>query len=162
MDIAGVEEKLLHGGCRGVEPSLRHGKLKPVDIFAGPRNRYVLKQSAGERDRWELIMLAGPSEVVIIADGRQTPNGGGGRPCPVEHDPNSWTVIVTTSKEPAEKTSGEILRQRRSSPRKTALEAWRNNGGTDRRFPVGSSDNHRQIAPNSSGNDRKQRKRRRS
>ncbi len=131
MDIAGVDEIYCMGGAQAVG-ALAFGTetLKPVDIIAGPGNRYVTEAKRQVSGSVGIDMLAGPSEVVIIADGSANPEWvAADALARCEHDPNSWTVIVTTSKELAEKTSGEILRQAEILPTgKLALEAWRNNG----------------------------------
>lgn len=131
MDIAGVDEIYCMGGAQAVGAfAFGTETLMPVDMIVGPGNRYVTEAKRQVSGSVGIDMLAGPSEVVIIADGSAKPEWvAADTLARCEHDPNSWTVIVTTSRDLALKTSEEILRQAEVLPTgKLALEAWRNNG----------------------------------
>ncbi|MBL3538525.1 histidinol dehydrogenase [Aminivibrio sp.] len=131
MDIAGVDEIYCMGGAQAVGAfAFGTETLEPVDIITGPGNRYVTEAKRQVSGSVGIDMLAGPSEVVIIADGSAPPEWvAADALARCEHDPNSWTVIVTTSRKLAEKTAEEILRQAEGLPTgKAALEAWQNNG----------------------------------
>ncbi len=131
MDIAGVDEIYCMGGAQAIG-ALAFGTetLSSVDMIVGPGNRYVTEAKRQVSGSVGIDMLAGPSEVVIIADKSANPEWvAADALARCEHDPNSWTVIVTDSRKLAEETAALIDSQAAVLPTgKLALESWRNNG----------------------------------
>ncbi|HHW06048.1 MAG TPA: histidinol dehydrogenase [Clostridia bacterium] len=117
---AGVTEIYKIGGAQAVA-ALTYGTetINPVDKIVGPGNIYVTmakKLCYGDVD---IDMLAGPSEILIIAD--QTAN-------PVflaadllsqaEHDPLARSILITPERDLAEKTAREVMKQLAELPRR--------------------------------------------
>lgn len=131
MDIAGVDEIYCMGGAQAIGAfAFGTETLSPVDMIVGPGNRYVTEAKRQVSGSVGIDMLAGPSEVVIIADKSANPEWvAADALARCEHDPNSWTVIVTDSRKLAEETAALIDSQAAVLPTgKLALESWRNNG----------------------------------
>lgn len=131
MDIAGVDEIYCMGGAQAIGAfAFGTETIFPVDMIVGPGNRYVTEAKRQVSGSVGIDMLAGPSEVVIIADKSANPEWvAADALARCEHDPNSWTVIVTDSRKLAEETAGLIYSQAAVLPTgKLALESWRNNG----------------------------------
>lgn len=131
MDIAGVDEIYCMGGAQAVGAfAFGTETLAPVDMIVGPGNRYVTEAKRQVSGTVGIDMLAGPSEVVIIADGSANPEWvAADILARSEHDPSSWAVLITTSREVAQKTAAEVERQAAGLPTGVlALESWRNNG----------------------------------
>jgi histidinol dehydrogenase/sulfopropanediol 3-dehydrogenase len=131
MDIAGVDEVYCMGGAQAIG-AFAYGTetVQSVDIIVGPGNRYVTEAKRQVSGATGIDMLAGPSEVVILADESANPEWvASDALARCEHDPHSWTVIVTTSLSMAEKATAEIQRQAPLLPTGAfALESWSNNG----------------------------------
>lgn len=110
---AGVDELYRVGGVAAVA-ALAYGTetIKPVDKIVGPGNIYVTASKILVFGDVGIDMPAGPSEAIILADADADP-----RYCAAdilaraEHDVNAAGVLVTWSKELAEKTRAEIIRQ---------------------------------------------------
>lgn len=95
---AGADGVLAIGGAQaigamafGIGPSPR------CDVIVGPGNRYVTAAKHLVRDRVAIDMLAGPSELLILADGDADPDL---IACDLlaqaEHDVDAWPVLLTT------------------------------------------------------------------
>jgi len=102
-----------------------------VDVICGPGNIYVTlakKLLAGEVG---IDLIAGPSEILIIADEEASARWvAADLLSQAEHDPMAVAVLLTPSKKLAEKVAKEIDKQlKRLSRRKIAEEALRQQGG---------------------------------
>jgi len=131
MDLAGVDEVYCMGGAQAIAAyAFGTDSVKAVDIIVGPGNKYVTEAKRQAGGSVGIDMLAGPSEVVIIADETANPVWvAADALARCEHDPNSWTVIVTTSRSLAEKASAEIESQLATLPTaEIAQTSWRDNG----------------------------------
>ena len=130
MDIAGVDEVYCMGGAQAIA-AFAYGTetVKPVDIIVGPGNKFVTESKRQVSGTVGIDMLAGPSEVVIIADETANPQWvAADSLARCEHDPNSWTVIVTTSKKLAEEVLGYIDEESKFlKTAELAIQSWRNN-----------------------------------
>ena len=103
--------------------------LKAVDIIVGPGNKYVTEAKRQVSGNVGIDMLAGPSEVVIIADETADPKWvAADSLARCEHDPNSWTVIVTTSKVIVHKILSHIEGEAKTlATAEVAMSSWKNN-----------------------------------
>ena len=79
--IAGVDVVYRIGGAQAVA-ALAYGTetIAPVDKITGPGNAYVAAAKRRVFGRVGIDMIAGPSEVLVIADGRSGPRLGGAGP----------------------------------------------------------------------------------
>jgi histidinol dehydrogenase len=123
--IAGATRILRVGGAQAVAAlALGTGRIPRADVIVGPGNAYVTeakKQLAGEV---RIDSLAGPTEVVIVADAHADP-----RQVAVdliaqaEHDPLALAVLVTPSRKLAEDAREALSRELELNPRPIAVES---------------------------------------
>jgi histidinol dehydrogenase/sulfopropanediol 3-dehydrogenase len=131
MDIAGADEVYCMGGAQAIG-AFTYGteSVAPVDIVAGPGNRYVTEAKRQVSGTVGIDMLAGPSEVVIIADESADPAWiASDAISNCEHDTNSWAILLLTSEKLAELAASHIdAKLEALETANVAGEAWRNNG----------------------------------
>lgn len=131
MTMAGADEIYCMGGVQALA-ALAYGMegLEPVDMVVGAGNKYVAEAKRQIFGDVGIDLLAGPTEILIIADGTSDPFilaadllG------QAEHDPNSRQALVSLSRKIAEKTIEEVEKQLVELPTKdVAGVAWRDNG----------------------------------
>lgn len=123
--IAGVTEIYKVGGAQAIA-ALTYGteQIKAVDKIVGPGNIFV---ALAKREVFGLVsidMVAGPSEIAVIADETANPRYvAADLLSQAEHDPMSAAILVTTSQALAEQVSQEVERQLADLPRKSIAEA---------------------------------------
>ena len=111
--IAGVDTVYLCGGAQAVA-ALAYGtkSIEKVDKIVGPGNIYVATAKRLLFGVVDIDMIAGPSEILILADGTAEPSYlAADLMSQAEHDPLASAILLTTSEEIAEKTAAEIERQ---------------------------------------------------
>ena len=124
--IAGIDEVYCVGGAQAVA-AMAFGteSIRPVDVIAGPGNRYVAE---AKRQVSGMVgvpsAFAGPSEVVVVADDA-TPVAWAAIDVVVqaEHGPDGLAWLVTWSPEAADAIEAEVDRIVAASPRRADLEA---------------------------------------
>jgi len=97
--ITGVNEVYKAGGAQAVA-ALAYGTktIKPVDKITGPGNVYVAEAKRQVFGRVDIDMVAGPSEILVIADGGSNPEFiAADLLSQAEHDENAYPILVTTS-----------------------------------------------------------------
>jgi sulfopropanediol 3-dehydrogenase len=104
--------------------------VPPADMLCGAGNRFVAEAKRQLFGRCGIDLLAGPTEILIIADHTADPSLVA---CDLlgqaEHDPNSGLCLITTSEDLATKTMEEVERQLTTLPtRDVAALSWRDNG----------------------------------
>ena len=83
-----------------------------VDVVVGPGNQYVAEAKRQVSGRVRIDMIAGPSEVLIVADEASRPELiAADMLAQAEHDPQALAMLVTTSSDLAGKVNGELARQ---------------------------------------------------
>lgn len=83
-----------------------------VDVIVGPGNQYVTEAKRQIAGRVGIDMIAGPSEVLIVADEGATPAFiAADMLAQAEHDPQALAILVTTSNDVAKQTVTELERQ---------------------------------------------------
>ncbi len=95
--IAGVDEIWRIGGAQAVG-ALAYGtdKIKPVDVITGPGNAYVAEAKRQLYGVVGIDMVAGPSEILVIADGKNDPDWiAADLLSQAEHDPTSQSILIT-------------------------------------------------------------------
>ncbi len=106
-EIAGVKEIYKVGGAQGVA-ALAYGteSIASVDKITGPGNIYVALAKREVFGDVDIDMIAGPSEIVILADEHQHADEiAADLLSQAEHDVLASAVLVTDSRELAEKVS---------------------------------------------------------
>lgn len=98
MDIAGVDEIYAVGGAQAIAAmALGTESIRPVQKIVGPGNIYVTMAKMLMRDRVEIDFPAGPSEIVVLADGSADPEFiAADILAQAEHDPRAANLLVTT------------------------------------------------------------------
>jgi sulfopropanediol 3-dehydrogenase len=106
------------------------GVVEPVDILCGAGNKYVAEAKRQLFGRCGIDLLAGPTEILVIADDTADPLLVA---CDLlgqaEHDPNSGVCLICLSEHFARRCITEVNRQLESLPtRDVASVSWQNNG----------------------------------
>ena len=129
--IAGVSEIYKLGGAQAVA-ALAYGTetIKPVNKIVGPGNIYVARAKKYVFGIVDIDMIAGPSEICIIADKNANERFiAADLLSQAEHDEMAASVLVTTSKELAEKVDVELGKQLKELERtEIARKSIENNG----------------------------------
>ena len=97
--ILGIGEVYQVGGAQAVA-ALAYGTetIGPVDKITGPGNAYVAQAKLAVAASVGIDMVAGPTEVVVLADGAANPRWvAGDLISQAEHDPLAWPVLITDS-----------------------------------------------------------------
>ncbi len=111
--IAGVDKVHLCGGAQAVA-ALAYGtkSIEKVDKIVGPGNIYVATAKRLLFGVVDIDMIAGPSEILILADETADPSYlAADLMSQAEHDPLASAILLTTSEEIARQTEAEIERQ---------------------------------------------------
>jgi histidinol dehydrogenase len=117
--LAGVQRVFRIGGVQAIA-ALAYGteSVPRVDKITGPGNRYVTMAKKQVYGQVDIDMLAGPSEIMILADDTARADWvAADLLSQAEHDPLSWAVLVTTDPELIEKVEAELEKQLASLPR---------------------------------------------
>ncbi|MDR1409238.1 MAG: histidinol dehydrogenase [Oscillospiraceae bacterium] len=122
--IAGVDKVYLIGGAQAVA-ALAYGteSVPQVDKIVGPGNIYVATAKKLVFGTADIDMIAGPSEVLVIADETATPRFlAADLLAQAEHDMLASAILLTNSREIAEQTIGELKIQLAALPRREIAE----------------------------------------
>lgn len=120
-DIAGVTEIYRIGGAQAIGAMAYGTKTIPkVDKIIGPGNIYVATAKRLVFGMVDIDMVAGPSEILIIADEKADPVFiAADLLSQAEHDEMASSILLTTSESLAMKTEKELLKQLKRTKRKT-------------------------------------------
>ncbi len=116
----GVSEVYKMGGAQAIA-ALAYGtqSVKKVDVIAGPGNIYVTLAKKEVYGDVGIDMLAGPSEIMIVADESAKPEYvAADMLSQAEHDVLARAIVVTTSRALAERAAAEVEAQLARLPRK--------------------------------------------
>jgi sulfopropanediol 3-dehydrogenase len=131
MKKAGADRIFVLGGVQALAMmAFGMGMFRPVDMICGAGNKYVVEAKRQLFGRCGIDLLAGPTEILIIADDSADPSLVA---CDLlgqaEHDPNSGVALICLSEDFGEKTRKELERQLNVLPTKDiASQSWANNG----------------------------------
>ena len=123
--IAGVTRIFRLGGAQAIA-ALAYGteSVPKVDKIVGPGNQYVAEAKRQVFGRVAIDMIAGPSEILIIADKSAEPRLlAADLISQAEHDRLATAVLVTDDSDIAEKTAIELEKQLACLPRREIAEA---------------------------------------
>ncbi len=128
--IAGADQVLIAGGAHAIAACAYGIGLESVDIIVGPGNAWVTAGKQLVQSEVEIDMLAGPSELVIVADDSA---------CPVmvaadllaqaEHDALARPILITTCPHLAESVRAELEVQLRELPTREVASSALCRGG---------------------------------
>ena len=129
--IAGVDKIYKIGGAQAVA-ALAYGTetVKKVDKIVGPGNAFVAEAKKQVFGRVAIDMIAGPSEILIVADGSCNPKFvAADMLSQAEHDKNATAVLVTDDGDFAKKVSEQLELQIPALPRAEIARASVDNNG---------------------------------
>ena len=129
--IAGVDKIFKVGGAQA-GAALAYGTetVKKVDKIVGPGNAFVAEAKRQVFGRVSIDMIAGPSEILVIADGKSDPAFvAADLLSQAEHDKNASAVLVTDSEDLANKVATEIENQLSLLSREEIARASVDNNG---------------------------------
>lgn len=122
--VAGVDKVFLVGGAQAVA-ALAFGteKIPKVDKIVGPGNIFVATAKKLLYGVVDIDMIAGPSEILIVADKSAKPSFlAADLMSQAEHDVRASAILLTTSMEVARLTAREIDRQIKFLERQEIIE----------------------------------------
>jgi histidinol dehydrogenase len=122
--IAGVDEIYTIGGAQAIAALTFGTKSIPkVDKIVGPGNIYVAMAKRMVSGYVGIDMVAGPSEILILADESTNPEyAAADMLSQAEHDPFASSIVLTTSKQSAESIKAAALRQTKVSTRRDIIK----------------------------------------
>lgn len=129
--IAGVNRIFKVGGAQAIA-ALAYGteSIPKVDKIVGPGNAFVAEAKKQVFGRVSIDMIAGPSEILVIADGKSNPvHVAADLLSQAEHDKLASAVLVTDSEELALAVQAELERQLPLLPRQEIARASIENNG---------------------------------
>ena len=129
--IAGVDRVFLMGGAQAVA-ALAYGtqSVPKVDKIVGPGNIFVATAKKLLYGTVDIDMIAGPSEILIVADKSVNPKFlAADLMSQAEHDKMASAILLTTSEETANETAKELSRQMQTLERRDIIEQSLNDFG---------------------------------
>lgn len=130
-DIAGVTEIYRVGGAQAVAAlAYGTGSIRPVDKIVGPGNAYV---AAAKRQVFGTVgidLIAGPSEILVVADGENRPDWiAADLLSQAEHDASAQSILITDDAAFADRVVGAVDDLLRTLDRSgIAGSSWRDFG----------------------------------
>jgi len=131
MSMAGADEIYLMGGVQAVAAlALGTQSIEAVHLLAGPGNAYVAEAKRQLAGRVGIDLVAGPTEILVVADGWASPlTVAVDLLSQAEHGPDSPAVLVTTSHELALEVIALVDKILPTMPTRDFAEpAWRDYG----------------------------------
>ena len=129
--LAGVDEVWRIGGAQAVA-ALAHGtqRIRPVDVITGPGNAWVAEAKRQLYGVVGIDMVAGPSEILVIADGRNDPEWtAADLLSQAEHDPAAQSILITDDPLFADTVADRIGVELAMLPTaRVAAESWNRHG----------------------------------
>ena len=130
-DCVGIDEIYRIGGAQAIG-ALAYGTetIKPVDMIVGPGNAFVAAAKRQVFGRVGIDMIAGPSEILVIADKTAKPEWtAADLLSQAEHDVSAQSILITDNADFADKVKAEIEKQLTLLEREAiARKSWKDNG----------------------------------
>ena len=129
--LSGVQEIYRIGGAQAIA-ALAYGTqtIKPVDKITGPGNAFVAAAKRRVFGKVGIDMIAGPSEILIIADAENDPDWIAlDLLSQAEHDESAQSILITTDITFGQKVQGAVERRLKTLARRDIAGAsWRDYG----------------------------------
>jgi histidinol dehydrogenase len=129
--LAGVDEIWRIGGAQAIAAlAYGAGPILPVDVITGPGNAWVAEAKRQVYGVVGIDMVAGPSEIVVVADAQNDPEWtAADLLSQAEHDPTTQSILFTDDDAFAERVAAAVDRQLDDLATGTvARQAWDTNG----------------------------------
>ena len=120
----GIDEVYKAGSAWAIG-ALAYGTetIPNVDVIVGPGNQFVTEAKRLVSGMVRIDMIAGPSEVLIVADASARPNCvAADMLAQAEHDPQALSILITTEADLGDQVVGELSRQLEKLPRAEIAE----------------------------------------
>lgn len=129
--LAGVDRVFKAGGAQAIAAlSYGTGTVPKVDKIVGPGNAYVAEAKRQVFGRVAIDMIAGPSEILVVADETARADFvAADLLSQAEHDALASAVLITNSERLAQAVSQEVERQLETLPREAIARASIENNG---------------------------------
>ena len=127
----GIKEVYNIGGAQGIA-ALTYGteSINPVDKIFGPGNAYVTSAKKQVFGKVGIDLIAGPSEITVIADEKNNPDWvAADIVAQAEHDERAQAILITNSKRFSLKVLVSIKRKIKNLPKKNIIEKSLKNYG---------------------------------
>ena len=113
MHLAGADEIYAVGGAQAIAAfSYGTESIAPVDVIVGPGNQYVAEAKRQCYGQVGIDFVAGPSEVLAVADGGADPQVlAADLLAQCEHDPNAKAILLATEEDLARRTIEEVEKE---------------------------------------------------
>lgn len=131
MDLAGADEIYAVGGAQAIAAfSYGTEEIRPVDMIVGPGNRYVTEAKRQCYGQIGIDFVAGPSEVLIIADEKADCRTiAADLLAQAEHDPNAKGILITTDEAFGQQVIGAVEEELKTlSTAGIAARSWEDYG----------------------------------
>ncbi|WOF42663.1 histidinol dehydrogenase [Sphingopyxis indica] len=129
--IGGVDEIWRVGGAQAIA-ALAHGtgRIAPVDVVTGPGNAWVAEAKRQLYGVVGIDMVAGPSEIVVVADARNEPHViAADLLSQAEHDPTSQSILFTDDSDFADAVAAAVAHVIPTLATAPTMQAsWADNG----------------------------------
>ncbi len=129
--VAGVDEVWRIGGAQAVG-ALAYGtaRIRPVDVITGPGNAWVAEAKRQLYGVVGIDMVAGPSEILVIADGKNNPEWtAADLMSQAEHDPAAQSILITDDPVFADSVADRVGVELAMLPTaRVAAESWNTHG----------------------------------
>jgi histidinol dehydrogenase len=130
-DLVGIDEIYRIGGAQAVA-ALAYGTatIRPVDKIVGPGNAYVAAAKRRVFGRVGIDMIAGPSEILVVADARNDPEWiAADLLSQAEHDSAAQAILIADDDNFAREVAAAVERRLSRLPRaEIARASWRDHG----------------------------------
>ena len=129
--LAGVDKIFKIGGAQAIAAmAFGTAQIPRVNKIVGPGNIFVTLAKKEVYGHCDIDMLAGPSEILIIADDTANPiYAAADLLSQAEHDPLACSILITTSPELADKIAAQVEAQIKNLPRREIAETSINRNG---------------------------------
>ena len=129
--LAGVDEIWRIGGAQAIA-ALAYGtqRIRPVDVITGPGNAFVAEAKRQLYGMVGIDMIAGPSEILVIADNQNDPDWiAADLLSQAEHDPAAQSILITDDEQFAEQVEDRVdVQCAMLSTQRTARASWDEHG----------------------------------
>jgi histidinol dehydrogenase len=123
-DLAGATEVYKIGGVQAIA-AMAYGikEMGPVEKIVGPGNKYVTVAKQLVQQDCDIEFLAGPSEILIVADDTAEPEMvAWDMLAQLEHDPDAKAILITLTEDVASKVVKKVEETIKTLPRSAILE----------------------------------------
>ncbi len=131
LDILDVQEAYQVGGAQAIA-ALAYGtkSIRPVNKIFGPGNAYVVSAKKQVFGKVGIDLIAGPSEIVVVADNKNNPDWvASDLIAQAEHDERSQSILITDSQDFSSKVLSSIEKFMRKIPKQEIIKKSLDNFG---------------------------------